>query len=72
MLVKTKLFTFEFGCPVKVYKYENFTGAKTQLASLPYGKHLSKFSVANLGDKSIVLTGGMGSTKSKKNFLMDV
>ena len=59
-----------------VSKYVDFTDesrcVKTMLASLPIGIGLKHFSIANLADKSIILTGGQNHRKSAKTFMMDV
>ena len=78
VLVKHELFAFKFGNPVMAYKYTNFTDPeqllKTTLPTLP-DIALLFFSVCNLGNKSIVLTGGLVSVRrenSAKNNIMDV
>ena len=48
---------------------------KTILATPPYTKYLREFSIVNVANKSILLTGGMdkyGEQVSAKTFMMDV
>lgn len=78
VLVQKDLFTFEYGSPVAAYKYSNFTYAlqlsKTTLATLFRNEYLRWFSVANMANNLIVLTGGdqLDNIKSAKTFMMEV
>ena len=78
VLVKNELHVLKFGGPVSAYKYTNFNNAKllkkTTLATLPYNEHLKHFSIANLANTFIVLTGGLrkGWIASAKTFMLIV
>ena len=61
--MRKELFTFKYGSPVTTFKYSGFTNAdlltKTKLAAeLSVKEYLSYFSVANMDNKSVILTGG--------------
>ena len=74
VMVKKDLIVFKFGGPVSAYKYTDLNDAellqKTTLATLPHKGHLEEFSVVNLANTFIVLTGGQdrGFKRSAKAF----
>ena len=77
LLINNELYTLKDGNPVTAYKYGNFTDAQkmvmTTLENLPLNENLHSFSVANLANKSIILTGGGDSDMvSAKTFMMEI
>ena len=62
VLVKNKLYTFQFGSPVSACKYTDFTSpfnlVKTALSTLPRNEYLQDFSLCHVAGR-IVLTGGV-------------
>lgn len=62
LLVKKDLYIFNIGRPVSAYKFAEFIVTKrlveTILDMLPYNDWLEEFSVCNIANKSIFLSGG--------------
>ena len=77
MLVRKKMYTFKFGSPVSVCKYEDWTRTehlvKTALSTLPRNEYLQDFSICHVAGK-IVLTGGLDEEgdESAQTFVMDL
>ena len=70
VLVRKELIVFKEGGPITTYKYTNFddpaTTVKTKLAKLHYDGHLDLFSVCNLANRKIILSGGEDETGERK------
>ena len=64
VMVGRNLHAFKFDGPVKAYKYTEFNNTqllrKTTLATPPHNGYLKDFSVTNMANTLIVLTGGRG------------
>ena len=79
IVVNNEIFAFDADHPLLVYKYstliDNEQLTKTNLASLDLNDTIYDFSIVNLANQSIVLTGGYEYRSyivSAKTFMMDV
>ena len=76
MLVKKDLIVLKEGNPVKVFKYTDFEDpaktVKTSLGNLPGSDHLDSFSICNMANSLVIVSGGSASsTKSTKVLALD-
>ena len=70
VLVNKALVVFKPGFPVTAYAFTGFEDPantiKTTLNNLPYHDHLDSFSVCNLANRMIILSGGEDETGAYK------
>ena len=75
--INNELFVIKEGNPVVTFKYSNIGDfenlIKTRYANLPYNGYLEEFSICNLADRRVILSGGEDADEnpSAKVFSLD-